>query len=99
MTTHIEPTAPAVDVFENADEVLLLADLPGVTAPNLTVKVDDGRLFVEAKRGANQVYARTFRVPEGTDVERVSAELTDGVVTLHLPKSAAKKTRQIPIKT
>lgn len=43
-------------------------------------------------------YKRSFSVPQTIDVSKVDAELKDGVLRLHLPKSEAAKPRQIEIK-
>jgi HSP20 family molecular chaperone IbpA len=108
---HGRALTPAVDVFENADELLLLVDLPGVDKDGLTLRVEKQTLSLEAKvkpcgseryemLGTERlagVYERTFALPETIDVQRISAELKDGVATLHLPKSEKAKPRRIPI--
>jgi HSP20 family protein len=114
---HIEPTRqirsiiPEVDILENENEILLYADLPGVTRDDLTVHIDNGKLTLAGVRklkteGAasweefgNVEYRRVFSVPQTIDVEKVNAELNDGVLRLHLPKSAAAKPKTIEIKT
>jgi HSP20 family molecular chaperone IbpA len=94
--------APAVDVFENKDEILVLSDLPGVETPDLEVSFEKEKLSFRAKRTKNGKtfdYARSFVVPNGIDAEHISAELKHGVLTLRLPKSAALKPRAIAVKT
>src|ERR1043166_3685404 len=87
------PTAtPAVDVFENKEELLIFADLPGVDRDDLTVSLEKNQLTLRGKRnvaGSTFDYARTFVVPNGIDADQISAELKLGVLTLRLPKSAA----------
>jgi HSP20 family protein len=93
--------APAVDVFENTDELVVFADLPGVETEDLTVDLEKNQLSFRGKRTKNGQafdYARTFVVPTGIDAEKISAELKNGVLTLHLPKSAAHKPRAIEVK-
>jgi HSP20 family molecular chaperone IbpA len=96
---------PTVDIYENNDEVLILADLPGVAKADLAVHLEKGKLTIDGKRppggepGAEAFdYRRTFAVPQGIDAEKIVAGLTGGVLRLHLPKSAALKPRQIEIK-
>ena len=101
--------APVVDIFENDDEILLHADMPGVTKENVTVNVDNGRLEITGTRhletkgtGSWQEfgdveYRRVFSVPQSINVEKVNAELKDGVLKLHLPKAEAAKPRTIKI--
>lgn len=88
---------PAVDVYENADEVLLVADLPGVDTDALRVHVEDDRLLIEARRG-DWDYRRAFVMPDGIDREKISAQLSAGVLRLTLPKAAAIKPRRISVK-
>ena len=106
----IPTVAPVVDIYENDDEILLHADMPGVEKDKITVNVDNGTLTISgvrelATKGAvtweefgNVEYKRNFSVPQTIDVEKVNAELKDGVLRLHLPKSEAAKPRQIEIK-
>ena len=83
----IPNVAPLVDIYENDDEILLHADMPGVENDKITVNVDNGTLTI-----------RSFSVPQTIDINKVDAELKDGVLRLHLPKSEAAKPRQIEIK-
>lgn len=102
---------PACDVYENQDEVLVLADLPGVTPEDLRIHLDKGELTLEARRVVVQSgrslgteyrdleFRRRFVVPGGIDADRITAELSNGVLHLHLPKSAALKPRKIDVRT
>lgn len=102
---------PAVDIYENEDEILLQADMPGVTKDKITVDIDNGTLSITGTRELpsqgtptyeefyDLKYVRNFSVPQTIDVGRVEAELKNGVLQLHLPKSEAAKPRQIEIKT
>jgi HSP20 family protein len=108
-TRQIPAVAPVVDIYENDDEILLHADMPGVKKEDVTVNVDNGRLAISGVRhlesgGATNweefgdvEYQRTFSVPQSIDIAKVNAELKDGVLRLHLPKSEAAKPRQIEI--
>lgn len=103
--------APYVDIFENDNEILLQADMPGVDKQDITVHVDNGKLFLSGMRkftttGAVQweefesvEFQRTFSVPQTIDVNTIQAELKEGVLYLHLPKSEAARPRQIEVKT
>lgn len=96
--------APPVDIFENKDEILIFADVPGVANDALTVHLDKDQLTIEARREATGAveqpfdYRRMFVVPRGIDAERIAASLHDGVLRLTLPKPAAMKPRQIAVK-
>lgn len=103
--------APVCDVYENKDEILVLADLPGVTPDALRIHLEKGELSIEARRpvvaggrGLGTEYGdvefrRRFGVPGGIDAERISAELNNGVLHLHLPKSDALKPRRIEVRS
>lgn len=93
---------PLVDVYENDDEFLLSADLPGVSHDALRIDVDSDELLIEGRRAEDdrwgQGFRRTFKLPPGTDYDKVNAELKHGVLWLHLPKAAAIKPRRISVK-
>jgi HSP20 family protein len=104
--------APAVDVFENADEVLIVADVPGVTDENLDIKVENDTLTLEAKRTAptgelpalarefeELNFSASFRIPAGIDASAAVAESKNGTLTVHLPKAAASKPRKIVVRS
>lgn len=103
--------APAVDIFENDDEILLLADLPGVPPDAIKIRVERGELSFEARRTGEPTggrllggdaglfdYGRRFQVPGGIDGSRISARMDNGVLHLHLPKAEESKPREIHIK-
>lgn len=102
---------PLVDTYENKDEIILLADMPGVEKKDLSISIDNGVLFVSGLRRLSKSgtasweefgdteYKRSFSVPQTIDIDNIEAELKDGVLKLHLPKSEAAKPRIIEIKT
>jgi HSP20 family molecular chaperone IbpA len=94
--------APRVDVFENADELLMLADMPGADPASVHVRLEGGQLTLEAERAlskdASLRYQRMFRVPATIDPDAISAELERGVLHVHLKKAEAAKPRTIQIK-
>lgn len=93
--------APPVDIYENKDEILIQADVPGVAKDDLAIHLDKDQLTIEAHRprGVEPAfdYKRTFVVPRGIDAEKIGASLQSGVLTLKLPKSAAMRPRQISV--
>jgi HSP20 family protein len=92
--------APPVDIFENKDEILILADMPGVATEGLALNLDRDHLTIEARRNGDEAvdYRRTFVVPRGIDSDKIAASLQNGVLRLVLPKPAALKPRQIEVK-
>jgi HSP20 family molecular chaperone IbpA len=103
--------APRVDVFENEQEYLVLADLPGVTREGLSLNIHEDQLTLEARRNGTPAgnalatefkpldYRRSFTLPQGVDREKVDAELKQGVLRLRLPKAEALRPRQVPVRT
>ena len=102
--------AAEVDVYENVNELLLIADLPGVSKDNLSIQVDAETLTIEGRRAEAVTgslvsaeyrpfdFRRTFTVPQGIDRDKIEAELDAGVLRLHLPKEERGKPRKIPIR-
>lgn len=102
---------PAVDVYEFDDRYELHIDVPGMSKDDVSVEFEDGWLAVKGNRkrdvpdGAKVLRAgrRTGdfhnRVSLGdeVDVEGITAEVRDGVLSVVIPKSDRAKSRQIPI--
>jgi len=95
--------APAVDIFENKEELLIIADLPGVAKEDLSIQFDKGHLTLEGRLksfGPEEEpfdYRRTFVIPQGVDAEKIAANLQGGVLRVTLPKPATLKPRQIAV--
>jgi HSP20 family molecular chaperone IbpA len=110
-TRPVRTVAPQVDIYENKDEILLYAEMPGIDKENLSIHIDNGKLTLTGNRklqseGAptweefgDVQYQRTLSVPQTIDIAKVNAELHDGILRLHLPKSEAAKPRHIEIKS
>ncbi len=102
--------APRVDVYENDQEYLIVADLPGVKKEELKLDIDEDELKLEGARHAEAPgalvagecrpvdYRRKFVVPQGVDREKIDAELSAGVLRLRLPKAEALRPRQIAVR-
>lgn len=103
--------SPRFDVWEGDDELILYGDLPGVDPESLDVQYENRQLTIHGKvaqrcDGMACLYSeysvgdfyRTFVIGEAINPEAISAELRDGVLTLHLPKSEAAKPKRIDVK-
>jgi len=109
-TRELRTATPSVDIYENENEILLYADMPGVHKEDVTVNIENGKLSISGIRRLDHQgvstweefvdieYVRSFSIPQTINVEDVQAKLKDGVLTLHLPKSEAAKPRMIEIK-
>jgi HSP20 family protein len=102
---------PRVDIMETEEESLLLADLPGVKPEDVDVRFDNGELIIDGRcaprhEGANYLlseygvgdFYRAFSICEHVDWLKISAELKDGVLTVHLPKAETAKPKKIAVK-
>jgi HSP20 family protein len=99
--------APRVDVYENEEELLLVADVPGARHESIEVRLDPPRLTIEAQqtRASYETegtvlrrFERAFRVPDGLDPERIDATLDHGVLRIHLKKSERIKPKKIAVR-
>ena len=106
--------APGVNVWEAGDNFYAEAEVPGLGMDDLEVFVvgneltikgrwnaerdDDKRVFLrrERERGA---FTRMLTLPVDIDAEKVGAVLSDGVLTVTLPRAEAARTRKIAVKT
>src|SRR5262245_53035341 len=101
---------PRVDILESDNELLLLADLPGIKDGDVDIRFENGELTLHARRAAPAIPAeawlweaqagdffRSFRITERIDTGKIWAELKHGVLTLHLPKVEAAKPRKIAV--
>ncbi|MGY4830518.1 Hsp20/alpha crystallin family protein [Sphaerotilaceae bacterium SBD11-9] len=103
---------PPVDVFEDGMGITLFADLPGVSRDQLKLHVDGDTLSIEAETGlalpenlqSNHTevglgrFHRVFTLSKELDTQRISAELTHGVLKLCIPKAEHAKPRRIEVK-
>lgn len=104
---------PSVDIVEYADKFVLLADVPGARTEAIDINYERGQLTLhvrveprnksDAGRWLRREYAvgdycRSFQIGEGIDASRIQAEVANGVLTLHLPKSEVAKVRKIDVK-
>lgn len=104
---------PNVDIIEHDDKFLLVADVPGAKADGIDINYERGLLTVHARIEPRSVngparwltrefgvgdFRRSFRIGEGIDASRIQAEVANGVLTLHLPKSEAAKVQKIEVK-
>ncbi len=102
---------PAVDIYENENELKIIFDVPGVDKEKINIKVDNDILTVTADieqiipEKAQPVsieynfgnYSRSFTLPDYVDTEKIAAKYKNGALELTLPKVEAVKPKQIKI--
>jgi HSP20 family protein len=103
--------APTVDLYEDRDNILVKAEIPGMKKEDIDVSLHNGALtisgerkFEEKQEGANYRterfygrFQRTVTLPKAVDGGKVKASYTDGVLTITLPKSEEAKPKQIEV--
>jgi HSP20 family protein len=102
---------PPVDLFETAGAFVLTAELPGLSRDQIDIHAEESRITIRGERSSGQVsceqyhrverghgrFSRAFVLPEPIDVERVSADLTDGLLTVTIPKAGGRGVRRISV--
>ncbi|MGA9628377.1 MAG: Hsp20/alpha crystallin family protein [Bryobacteraceae bacterium] len=106
------PWAPAVDIYETENELVLKADLPDVDLKDIDVRVENQTLTISGERtfekndttkGYHRIernygsFVRSFSVPNSFDTEHIAAEFKNGVLSVTLPKKEAAKPRQVKV--
>ena len=105
-------TVPAVNIYETQDEYVLEAELPGWKREDIDINFENNVLTLSGNRelpggedrkylrveGLTGSFSRSFTVSSTIDGANVSAEMEDGILTVHLPKREEAKPRQIEIK-
>jgi HSP20 family protein len=111
MTRGTTTFTPRVDIIETPEELLLYADMPGVKSEDVDVRFENAELIIHGKcnpryqpgnflRNEFEVgdFYRVFTLNESVNAEKITAEIKQGVLTVHLPKSEAVKPRKITVK-
>ncbi len=111
-TRDVPMFIPAVDIYESQDFLTLVADMPGVSAENVSIDIRDNQLTIRgmidlpdekecipAREYGVGDYYRRFTLGRTIDQTKIEAAIKDGVLTLTLPKSDISKPRKISVKT
>ncbi|MGH7972135.1 MAG: Hsp20/alpha crystallin family protein [Limisphaerales bacterium] len=103
---------PSVDIYENEQNIVLKAELPGVDPKDVEATVHEGTLYLKGDRKyekdvkeesyhhverAYGSFARSFELPASVDADKVQAAFKDGVLTLTMPKKEEAKAKKIKI--
>jgi HSP20 family protein len=104
--------APAVDIYETENELVVKADLPEVSENDLDVRVENNMLTVRGERKFEQKtekdnylrveraygsFTRSFSLPNTVNTEAIKADYHNGVLTVTLPKRAESKPKQVKV--
>jgi HSP20 family protein len=103
--------APPVDLHETDDRYVITAEIPGLTREDVQIEAHDGRLTLSGTRRERPTpceqyhrverghgsFSRSFKVPVPIDVEGITADLKDGVLTVIAPKAPDGAPRRIRV--
>lgn len=105
---------PACDIFEDKDGVKLVMEVPGVRPDDVNLQLENNVLTIrgekrqEMEEKADRVhlyersygsFERTFSLPSTVDADRIEADISDGVLTVVLPKAEKARPREIAVKS
>ncbi len=103
---------PALDVYEDKDNVIVKAELPGMKREEINVSLHDGSLSISGERKSEEKYGnaevyrterffgrfqRTVTLPTAVASDKVKAQYKDGILTVTLPKTEEAKPKQIDV--
>ncbi|HUJ32662.1 MAG TPA: Hsp20/alpha crystallin family protein [Candidatus Acidoferrum sp.] len=110
--SNLTTWAPAVDIYETENELVIKADLPDVAEKDIDVRVENNMLTVRGERKFEESvkednylrveraygsFSRSFSLPNTVDTEAIKASYKNGVLTVALPKRAESKPKQVKI--
>ncbi len=97
---------PPVDLYETAGAYVLTAEVPGLPREAIDIHAEENRIVIRGERTSQAAceqyhrverghgrFSRAFALPDPIDVEAVTADLKDGVLTVTIPKAAGKSRR------
>lgn len=105
---------PQFDVKETSDSLLIKADVPGIAEKDLDIKLANNFLTISGKRESEKEekgdtsyrlersygsFTRSFSLPGYVDAEHVTADMKNGVLTVHIPKTEKATAKKIAIST
>jgi HSP20 family protein len=110
--SNLTPWAPAVDIYETENELIVEADLPDVNPEDLDIRVENNILTIRGERKfeknvhednylrierAYGSFSRSFSLASSVNSESIQADYHNGVLTLSLPKREEAKPKQIKV--
>ena len=104
---------PDADIFEDGENMYLVADMPGVDKKSVDIAVEKNILTINGyveptahdgykvryREYDHGDYRRSFRLSDEIDSEKIEATMENGVLRVLLPKSGPTRTRKIPVRT
>ena len=102
---------PAVDIYDNANEIVVISDMPGVKKENVDINFEDNILSIIGWQNdvnfkdyenihdeyKKGVFKRSFNILTEIDIEKIKAKVKDGILTISLPKHEKTKPKKITV--
>jgi HSP20 family protein len=108
-----EITAPVVDVYEEKDEVVVKAELPGLDKKDIEVNISDSELTLKGQKNKEEEieeenyyrrersygdFLRSVELPTDVQADKVKASFKNGILEVRVPKTEEAKTKTIKVK-
>jgi HSP20 family protein len=108
-----EMTTPALDVYEDKDDIVVKAELPGLGKDDIQVNISDSELTLKGEKKKEEkieeedyyrgersygAFTRSVDLPADVQADKVKASFKDGILEVRLPKTEEAKTKAKPIK-
>jgi len=102
---------PPVDLYETAGSFILMAELPGLARDQIDIQAEEHRIVIRGERYGYHMpceqyhrverghgrFSRAFPLPEPVEVEGITADLQDGVLTVTIPKARGRGPRRVSV--
>lgn len=110
---EMEMTLPSVDLFEDKDDVVVKAELPGIEKDNIEVNVTDHILTIKGEKKKEEeikeenyyraersygTFVRSLELPKDVQSDKVKASFKDGILEVRMPKTEEAKAKEIKVK-
>jgi HSP20 family protein len=112
-TEEMELAAPAVDLYEEKDDIVVKAELPGMDKDNIEVNLTDHTLTIKGEKKKEEEvkeenyyrsersygsFLRTLELPKGVHTDKVKASFKNGILEVRLPKTEEAKAKEVKVK-
>ena len=112
MTQGFNSWSPAIDLFQDKDNVIVKAELTGMKKEDIDVSLHEGTLTISGERKSEEEhregenyrserfygrFQRSIMLPSAVAADKVNAAYKDGILTITLPKSEEAKPKQIEV--
>ncbi len=112
-TEEMELTAPVVDLYEEKDDIVVKAELPGIEKDKIEVNLADHTLTIKGEKKKEEEikeenyyrsersygsFMRTLELPKDVHADKVKATFKNGILEVRLPKTEEAKTKEVKVK-